>query len=198
MQASEPADVTVLLAAWRGGDEQAGHKLMGVVYGQLRRLAGACLRDEKPGTLQPTALVNELYLSLFSRQPVECEDRLHFLNLAARQMRNLVIDHARRRKNLKRGGEFQKLALDDARDHAIVVDERLPDLDEALQRLEKMDERAARVVELRFFGGLTEQEVATLLGISVPTVKRDWESRDPGCFHSSVPNSHRFREACWR
>ncbi len=176
MQASDPADVTLLLTAWRSGDEEAGRELMAVVYGQLRKLAGACLRDERePGTLQPTALVNELYLSLFSRQPVNCEGRLHFLHLAARQMRNLVIDHARRRKNLKRGGEFQKLPLDDARDHAIVVDARLPDLDEALVRLEALDERAAKIVELRFFGGLTEQEVATLLNISVPTVKRDWE-----------------------
>ena len=176
MQASEPAGVTQLLTAWRNGDEQAGRELVAVVYGQLRSLAGACLRSERePGTLQPTMLVNELCLSLFARQPVNCEDRLHFLNLAARQMRNLIIDHARRRKNLKRGGDIQKVAIDDARDHAIVVDARLADLDEALERLGSMDERSARIVELRFFGGLTEQEVATLLGVSVPTVKRDWE-----------------------
>lgn len=176
MQASDPADVTLLLTAWRSGDEQAGHELIAVVYGQLRKLAGACLRDERyPGTLQPTALVSELYLTLFSGRPVDCENRLHFLNLAARQMRNLVIDHARRRKNLRQGGDARKLALDDARDHAITVDARLADLDEALDRLEKLDQRSARVVELRFFGGLTEHEVATLLGISVPTVKRDWD-----------------------
>jgi RNA polymerase sigma-70 factor (ECF subfamily) len=176
MQASDSADVTMLLAAWRGGDERAGHELMTVVYGQLRKLAGACLRDERePRTLQPTALVNELYLALFSRQPVDCEDRLHFLHLAARQMRNLVIDHARGRKNRKRGGDVQKLALDDARDHAINLDARLPDLDDALERLEGLDPRSAKIVELRFFGGLTEQEVADLLNISVATVKRDWE-----------------------
>ena len=90
-------------------------------------------------------------------------------------MRNLIIDHARRRKNQKRGGNVPKLSLDEARDHAIPVDARLSDLDEALDRLEKMDQRSARIVELRFFGGLTEQEVANLMGISVATVKRDWE-----------------------
>src|ERR1035438_6990917 len=106
MQRSDGADVTVLLTAWRNGDEQAGGEVMAVVYEQLHRLAGMYLRNERdPITLQPTALVNELYLALFSGQPVDCEDRLHFLNVAARQMRNLVIDHARRRKNLKRGGD---------------------------------------------------------------------------------------------
>ena len=176
MSASGPADVTLLLTAWRNGDEQAGQELMAAVYSQLHKLAGACLRDERyPGTLQPTVLVNELYLALFSREPVECENRLHFLHVAARQMRNLIIDHARRRKNLKRGGDVPKFSLDEARDHAVPLDAQLCDLNEALERLEKMDERAARIVELRFFGGLTEQEIGVLLGISGPTVRRDWE-----------------------
>lgn len=176
MLANSPPDVTVLLIAWRNGNEQAGQELMTAVYAQLRRLAGACLRDERyPATLQPTVLVNELYLAMFSRQPVNCENRLHFLNVAAIQMRHLIIDHARRRKNLKRGGDVPKLALDEARHHAISIDDRMSDLDEALERLEKMDARAAKIVELRFFGGLTEQEVASLLDLSVPTVKRDWE-----------------------
>jgi RNA polymerase sigma-70 factor (ECF subfamily) len=176
MQVNGDLDVTVLLAAWRNGNEDAGRDLMSAVYGQLRRLAGACLRDERyPVTLQPTALVNELYLSMFSRQPADCENRLHFLNLAAKQMRHLIIDHARQRKNLKHGGEVPKLTLDEARDHAIPMDAQLADLDEALERLEKLDERAARIVELRFFGGLTEQEMASVLDISVATVKRDWE-----------------------
>jgi RNA polymerase sigma-70 factor (ECF subfamily) len=176
MQADCPPDATLLLTAWRNGDEHAGRALMTAVYGQLRRLAGACLRDERnPATLQPTALVNELYLSLFSRQPMVYENRLHFLNVAATQMRHLIIDHARQRKNLKHGGGVPKLALDEARDHAIPIDAQLSDLNEALERLEKMDVRAAKIVELRFFGGLTEQEVASLLDISVPTVKRDWE-----------------------
>ena len=176
MPASGSGDVTALLTAWREGDENAGHELVAAVYGQLRRLAGACLRDERyPGTLQPTMLVNEVYLSLFSRQPVDCENRLHFLNLAARQMRRLVIDHARQRNGLKRGGDLPRLALDEARDHAIPVDGQLEDLDEALDRLEKLDARSAKIVELRFFGGLTEQETADLLSVSVATVKRDWD-----------------------
>jgi len=169
-------EATLLLAAWRDGDQEAGRKLVSAVHSQLRQLAGACLRNERDASsLQPTALVNELYVALFSREPVSCENRLHFLNLAARQMRNIVIDDARRRKNLKRGGVLQKLELDQAQDHAIALDARLIDLNEALERLEKLDERSAKVVELRFFGGLTEQEIATLLEISVPTVKRDWE-----------------------
>ncbi len=176
MENGDATGVTQLLTAWRGGDEQAARELVGIVYGQLRELAGVYLRNERdPISLQPTALVNELYLSLFAGKPVECEDRLHFLHIAARQMRHLVIDYARRRKNLKRGGNVQKLALDEARDHAIQLDAQLTDLNEALDRLEKMDARSAQVVELRFFGGLTEQEIATLLGISVPTVKRDWD-----------------------
>jgi len=105
---------------------------------------------------------------------VNCENRLHFFHIAARQMRNIVIDDARRRKNLKRGGAVQKLELDDALDHTIVIDGRLDDLEEALQRLEKLDARPAKVVELKFFGGMTEQEIADLLRVSVPTVKREW------------------------
>jgi RNA polymerase sigma-70 factor (ECF subfamily) len=176
MAGSDLGDATLLLSEWRSGNEEAGRQLISAVYRQLHQLASACIRNERDASsLQPTALVNELYLTLFSRAPVSCENRLHFLHMAARQMRNIVIDDARRRKNLKRGGAVQKLDLNDALDHTIVVDARLDDLNEALERLEKLDERAAKVVELRFFGGLTEQETATLLGVSVPTVKRDWD-----------------------
>jgi RNA polymerase sigma factor (TIGR02999 family) len=180
MQGGEPVHdagaATLLLSEWQSGNEDSGRKLIATVYQQLHQLARACVRNERDeSSLQPTALVNELYLTLFSREPVSCENRLHFLNLAARQMRNIVIDDARRRKNLKRGGAVQKLVLDDALDHMIIVDDRLDDLNDALERLEKLDERSARVVELKFFGGLTEQEIATLLRVSVPTVKRDWD-----------------------
>ena len=169
-------DATVLLAEWRNGDEEAGRRLIGTVYRQLHELAARCVRNERDeSSLQPTALVNELYLTLFSREPVSCQNRLHFLHIAARQMRYILIDDARRRKDLRHGGAIQKLDLDDAIDHAIVADARLENLNEALERLEKLDERPAKVVELRFFGGMTEQEIASLLGISVPTVKRDWE-----------------------
>jgi RNA polymerase sigma factor (TIGR02999 family) len=173
---NESGEATVLLDEWQAGNEEAGRKLIGVVYRQLHQLARVCLRNEQDGSsLQPTALVNELYLILFSRGPLSCENRLHFLNIAARQMRNIVVDDARRRKNLKRGGAVQKLDLDDALDHSIVADSRMEDLNEALERLEKLDERPARIVELRFFGGLTEQEIADLLRVSVPTVKREWD-----------------------
>jgi RNA polymerase sigma-70 factor (ECF subfamily) len=172
---SDSENATLLLSEWQRGDEEAGRRLISMVYRQLHQLAAACVRNEQDASsLQPTALVNELYLTLFSRQPVSCENRLHFLNIAARQMRNIVIDDARRRKNLKRGGAVQKLELDDALDHTIVADGRLEDLNEALERLEKLDERPAKIVELRFFGGLSEQEIADLLRVSVPTVKREW------------------------
>ena len=168
--------ITGLLSDWRGGDEEAGRELVAAVYAELRRLAGIYLSKEmNAATLQPTALVNELCLGMLSRPAVSCENRLHFLHLAAQQLRHLIVDHARRRRGLKRGGNQQHLALDEARDHAIECDERIADLDEALTRLEKMDPRPASVVEMRFFGGLKEQEIADILGISVATVKRDWE-----------------------
>jgi len=175
MSGDEGGDATLLLSEWRSGNEAAGRQFINTVYRQLHALARACVRDERDASsLQPTALVNELYLTLFSRDPLNCENRLHFLHIAARQMRNIVIDDARRRKNLKRGGAVQKLELDDALDHTIVMDGRLDDLEEALQRLEKLDARPAKVVELKFFGGMTEQEIADLLRVSVPTVKREW------------------------
>lgn len=172
----DSGDATLLLTEWRNGDEEAGRKLISAVYQQLHELAAKCVRRERDeSSLQPTALVNELYLTLFSREPLSCQNRLHFLHIAARQMRYILIDDARRRKDLRHGGAIQKLDLDDALNHTIVVDARLEDLNEALERLEKLDERPAKVVELRFFGGMKEQEIASLLGISAPTVKRDWE-----------------------
>jgi RNA polymerase sigma factor (TIGR02999 family) len=176
MQPSESSNITALLTDWHDGDEAAGRQLMEAVYQQLRDLAGVYLRRESNVmTLQPTALVHELCVGMLSHPPVSCESRLHFLHLAARQMRRLIVDHARRKKGPKRGGVQGKLTLDEARDHAIVLDERIADLNDALQRLEELDARPAAVVEMRFFGGLTEQEIADVLGISTATVKRDWE-----------------------
>lgn len=172
----DSGDPTLLLSEWRNGDEEAGRKLISSVYRQLHELAAKCVRNEQDeSSLQPTALVNELYLTLFSREPLSCQNRLHFLHIAARQMRHILIDHARRRKDLRHGRALQKLELNDALDHTIVVNARLEHLNEALERLEKLDERSAKVVELRFFGGMTEREIASLLGVSVPTVKRDWD-----------------------
>jgi RNA polymerase sigma factor (TIGR02999 family) len=169
-------DATLLLAEWRAGDEEAGRKLIASVYAELRTLASIHLSKERnANTLQPTALVNELCVGMLSRPTVSCENRLHFLHLAAQQMRRLIVDHARRRNGLKRGGDQVHVPLDEARDHGIVLDDRIADINDALTRLDGLDARAASIVEMRFFGGLMEQEIADILGISVATVKRDWE-----------------------
>ncbi|MGB6941841.1 MAG: ECF-type sigma factor [Bryobacteraceae bacterium] len=176
MPPTDPADITSLLTDWSEGDEEAGRKLIEAVYRELKRLAAMNLhREFNAITLQPTALVNELCVRMLSGPPVSCENRLHFLHLASRQMRRLIVDHARRKKGLKRGGSQPLLSLDEARDHAVALDEGVADVNEALTRLEELDSRTAAVVEMRFFGGLTEQEIADVLGISTATVKRDWE-----------------------
>jgi RNA polymerase sigma-70 factor, ECF subfamily len=173
---SDSSHVTALLNGWRDGDEEAGRQLVEVVYRELRRVASGYLRHEHNAvTLQPTALVNELCVNLLSGPPVSCENRLHFLHLAARQMRRIIVDHVRRNTGLKRGGNQAPLSLDEARDHAVVLDDRIADVNESLTRLEELDSRAAAVVEMRFFGGLTEQEIADVLLVSTTTVKRDWE-----------------------
>ncbi len=176
MDPGDSSPITSLLSEWRNGDENAGRQLVEAVYRELHRVAAIYLRRESnAATLQPTLLVNELCVNLLSGSPVSCENRLHFLHLAARQMRRMIVDHARRRTALRRGGAARPLPLDEARDHALVIDQRIVDVNEALNRLEELDRRAADVVEMRFFGGLTEQEIAGVLMISTATVKRDWE-----------------------
>jgi len=178
MASESPAstDVTLLLAEWRGGDDEAGRRLISAVYRELRSLAAVYLRKERnANTLQPTALVNELCVGMLSRPAVSCENRLHFLHLAAQQMRRLIVDHARRRNGLKRGGGQAHVPLEEARDHTIVLDGRIAEINDALTRLEQLDPRSAAVVEMRFFGGLTEQEIADVLQVSLATVKRDWD-----------------------
>jgi RNA polymerase sigma factor (TIGR02999 family) len=168
--------VTQLLNAWGAGDETAGNELIAIVYKELRRLAAHYLQVERPDhTLQPTALVHELYIKLFSSEPIEWRNRGHFLAVAARQLRNIVIDYARIQHAQKRGGVQRKLSLEDVAEVGVVVDGRILDVDRALDRLSQLDERAAKVVELRYFGGLTENEVGEALDISLATVKRDWE-----------------------
>ena len=167
--------MTGLLRAWRGGDEEAGKELMVRVYQDLRRLAASQLRGERPGhTLQATALVHELYLRLFSGDPPDWQDRAHFLAVAARQLRHIVLDHVRRRSALKRGGPNVRVDLEAVAQRDISLDGRVLELDDALRRLEHLDARAASVVELRFFGGMSEKEIASALDVSVATVKRDW------------------------
>ena len=172
----EPKDVSAILSAWGEGDQEAGNELIGIVYQELRRLAAYYLQSEPVGhTLQPTALVHELYLKLFSTEPVHLNDREHFLAVAARQLRHIVVDHARNKHAQKRGGPQATISLDEAYGLAIPADSRIIDLDRTLRRLEKLDSRAAQVVELRFFGGLTDNEVGKTLSISLATVKRDWD-----------------------
>jgi len=173
---SRAQSVTHLLNAWGTGDEAAGGELMEVVYQELRRLAAHYMQMERPDhTLQPTALVHELYIKLFSSEPLAFANRGHFLAVAARQLRHLVIDYARTHQARKRGGSQPKLSLEEVAEVGVALDGRILDLDRALTRLSQLDERSAKVVELRYFGGLKESEIAEALDISVATVKRDWE-----------------------
>jgi RNA polymerase sigma-70 factor, ECF subfamily len=167
--------VTTLLRAWRRGDQAAFERLTPLVYDQLRRRARHYLRGERPNhTLRPTALVHEAYLRLVNLDQVDWQDRSHFFALAARQMRRILVDSARARRYQKRGGGAVSVTFDEA----LAVSRRDPDLvalDDALELLGQQDERKVRVVELRFFGGLTNDEIAAALGISSDTVTRDWQ-----------------------
>jgi RNA polymerase sigma factor (TIGR02999 family) len=162
--------------AWRKGDEGALEALIPLVYAELRRIAGRCIAGEKDGqTLQATALVNEAYLRLVGVRQVNWQNRAHFLAMSARLMRRILVDVARSKQYQKRGGGAIRVTLDDAQ---IPTSDRGPDLvalDEALEVLAKMDDRKARVIELRFFGGLSVEETATVLNVSTDTVMRDWK-----------------------
>jgi len=173
---TEPSsDVTQLLRAWNTGDEQALDRLLPIVYAELRAVAHNHLRRESPGqTLQPTALVNEVYLRLVRITRITWQDRAHFFAMCSRLMRQILVDAARGRRVAKRGGGAMPVALDDALVPAVTT---LPDvvaLDDALTALEKVDPRKCQVVELRFFAGLSVEEIATVLGVSTDTVSRDW------------------------
>ena len=168
-------DITELLVAWRQGDEAALEQLIPLVHHELHQIARRCLKGERPGhTLQPTALVNEAYLRLVDLRRVTWRDRTHFLAMSARLMRRVLVDFARSRRYQKRGGGLLKVSLDEA--HAVAVNrgEDLVALDDALNTLGALDERKARVIELRFFGGLSVEETAMVLDVSRDTVQRDW------------------------
>jgi RNA polymerase sigma factor (TIGR02999 family) len=172
----DPQHVTTLITNWREGDEKARDELFALVYKELRNLAQRYLRLERPGhTLQPTALVHELYLRLVASEPVIWQNRAHFFAIAAHTLRRILIDSARARRAGKRGGGEVKISLTSANGWVDPRDEDLLSLDQALVRLAELEPRAARVVELRFFGGLTETEVAEVLGLPAITVKRDWK-----------------------
>lgn len=171
-------EVTALLQRARTGDGSAVSQLMSQVYDELRRLAGSYMRFERAGhTLQPTALVNEAYAKLFAGQALDWQNRAHFFAVAARQMRRILVDHARDRRRDKRGGGAIAVPLEDYMAGAASFNgqEDLLSVDQALAELEKLDREAAQVVELRFFGGLTDKEVAEALGISFASVRRHWE-----------------------
>ena len=169
--------VTTLLLHWRQGNRMAGNELLARMQPELRRIAASYLRRERAGhTLQPTALVNELYVKLMAGATVEWQDQAHFLAVAAQQVRRILVDHARRRQSEKRGGGLQATTLGEALAITKPFEESLLDLHAALDELSALDPRAAQVIELRFFGGLTEKEGALVLGISIATLKRDWEA----------------------
>jgi RNA polymerase sigma-70 factor, ECF subfamily len=169
--------ITVWLTNWREGDQQAPERLFGVVYQELRRIATRFLHNERDHhTLEPNALVNELCVRLLGSQPLTYQDRAHFFAIAAQTMRRILIDYARARLAEKRGGPQERVSLTAVEGwNPVERNEDILALDEALMKLEKADPRAARVVELRFFGGLEEHEVAEVLGVSIITVKRDWK-----------------------
>lgn len=168
-------DVTNLLAELRRGNREVEQELIPLVYSELRRLARSFLRKERPDhTLQPTALVNEAYLRLVELQDVDWRSRGHFFALAAQLMRRILVDHARAHRARKRGGSREACNLEDVLVFTLPRAEQFIELDESLSRLAKHDLRQSQVVEMRFFGGLSEEEIADYFGVSVRTVKREW------------------------
>jgi RNA polymerase sigma factor (TIGR02999 family) len=170
-----PGAVTRLIEQARGGDAPALEQLVPLVYNELRRLAARYMRRERAGqSLQATALVHEAYLRLLKDADLSFENRAHFLGIAARSMRQILVEHARARDADKRGGERRRITLDEAVAAGQPLDVDLLAVDMALERLAQHDPHQARIVELRFFGGLTNEETAEALGISPATVKRSW------------------------
>lgn len=177
MTTVSPKEVTQLLADWSHGDQSALDRLMPLVYDELRRLAHRHMaRERGQHTLQTTALVNEAYLRLVEQKDVHWQNRAHFFAIAAQMMRRILIDYARKRGYAKRGGGAPHVPLDEA---AVLSEERAANLialDDALNSLAALDPQQCRVVELRFFGGLTVEETAAVLGLSVDKVKREWST----------------------
>ena len=170
-----PGDVTLLLRQVKAGDSAAESRLLELVYPQLRKIARQYLRRERTGhTLQPTALVNEAYMQLAGQMEKDWQNRSHFYAVAAQSMRRILVDYARQRNAAKRDGNRQRVELTDA---LAISGDRLDEIlaiDEALKRLAEFDPRRSKVVEMRFFGGMTEDEAAEVLGVALRTVKRDW------------------------
>jgi RNA polymerase sigma factor (TIGR02999 family) len=172
---SSPGEITLLLAKMKNGNAEAASQLMPLVYDELRHLAAYYMRQERSDhTLQPTALVHEVFLRLVAQQPLDWQSRAHFFAVAAKAMRRILVDHARKHSAEKRGGEHRRVPLDENLVHPTCAIEELISLDEALDRLATWDPQQCRIVELRYFAGLTVEETASVLGIGARTVKRDW------------------------
>jgi RNA polymerase sigma factor (TIGR02999 family) len=174
----EREDLTSCLRALSGGEAAASTTLIPHVYRELHAIAMGCLRGQRPNhTLQPTALVNEAYLKLFNQDRVDLKDRVHFFAVAAKAMRQLLVDHARARRRKKRGGgDHREVTLDEAIAGAAGIDVDLLDMDRALDELRALDARQCQVVELRYFAGLEVEEVAAVLEVSKTTVEREWRA----------------------
>jgi RNA polymerase sigma factor (TIGR02999 family) len=175
MPSAECSETTQLLRAWASGDQEALGRLTPRVYGELRRIAGHFMRDERQGrTIQTTALVHEAYLKLIDVSNVDWQHRAHFFAVSAQIMRHILLDRARRRVAAKRGGAAARVNLDEVADIGSGRAREVIALDDALNALAKVDPRKARVVEMRFFAGLSVEETAAVLQVSSDTVKRDW------------------------
>jgi RNA polymerase sigma factor (TIGR02999 family) len=174
---ASPGDITSLLNKVAEGDQEAGAKLVPLVYNELRRLAARCLQRERENhTLQATALVHEAYIKLTAQRSARWQNRAQFFALAAQAMRRLLVDYARTQQRIKRGGKQQKVPLDEAVLVSPDGTDQLIAVHESLSRLEKLDPRQSHIVELRYFGGLTVEEVAEVLGVSSKTVTREWNT----------------------
>ncbi len=186
-------DVTGLLHAWGRGEPDARDRLFAAVYAELRHRAAAKLRRERPThVLQPTALVHEAYLRLVDQRHQDWQNRAHFLAVASEMMRRILVDHARRRKTTKRSGGWAQVTLDEAVAQCDPPDVDVLDLDAALSELASFDPRKSRVAELRFFGGLSPDEMAHALGISRATVDREWQAARAWLYHrvTDTANGH--------
>jgi RNA polymerase sigma-70 factor, ECF subfamily len=187
---SDREDVTVLLSQLSKGNEAAASKLIPLVYAELRRLASGYMRRERTDhTLQATALVHEAYLKLVEQRSVDWQSRAHFFGIAAQVMRRILVDHARGHLREKRGGGQRLVPIDEVLVFAPEQSLELVKLDQSLERLSKLDPRQGKIVELRFFGGLTVEQTAELLGISPKTVKRDW-SMAKAWLHGDLKQGH--------
>ncbi|MET0650673.1 MAG: sigma-70 family RNA polymerase sigma factor [Pyrinomonadaceae bacterium] len=190
MSGERKNQVTQILGDWSGGDANAPERLMPLVYDEMRRIARSFISRERPGhTLQPTALVNEAYLRLVDQNSVTWQSRAHFYSVAASMMRRVLIDHARTRATEKRGGGAVRLSIEDVQ---IPVEERAANfvaMDEALERLSQFNERGRKIVEMRFYAGMSEEEIAEVLGVSTRTVLRDWKAARVWLFRELSENA---------